>query len=185
MNWKERRRQENIERKQKLYEQVKQLHERGFSRKEIAQKLNTDYGNVGRYLKGTPVVGARVLRKSKLDPYKSYLVKRYLEEHCDNAQQLWREILLQGYEGGVSRVSTLVAQLRFEQNGLELGGKPLTKKLRPLALSLPTRVKATAGEVIPTVRQLSWYLFLPALRSRQLRFVTNNGVAMVLEAEAA
>ncbi len=92
LSWKERRRQENVERKLKQYEQIKELHQRGFIRKEIGQKLNLDAGNVGRHLKDAPIIGARVLRKSKLDPYKRYLMKRYLEDHNDNAKELWREI---------------------------------------------------------------------------------------------
>jgi transposase len=181
LSWRERRRQENVEGKLKQYEQIKELHQRGFSRKEIGQKLNLDAGNVGRHLRGAPIIGARVLRKSKLDPYKPYLMKRYLEEHNDNAKELWREICQQGYQGGYDGVSTFLAQLRFEQDGLELGGNPLTKKLRPLALSVPGRLKAKTGEVIPTVRQLSWYLFLPAVR---LKAPALNRLNTVLEAEA-
>ncbi len=74
-----------------------------------------------------------------------------------------------------------MAQLRFELVGIELGGKPLTKKLRPLALSVPGRLKAKTGEVIPTVRQLRWYLFLPATHLKEPALSHLN---TVLEAEA-
>jgi hypothetical protein len=92
---------------------------------------------VRRYLKGAPVVGARVLRRSKLDPYKAYLMQRFYDDHYDNGRELWREIQAQGYTGGYNAVIHFLAQLRFEKGGLELTGRPLTKGVRPLAFSLP------------------------------------------------
>jgi transposase len=131
------------------------LQQRGFSQTEIAQKLGTNPTQVRHYLKGVPVKGGGVQRKSKLDPYKAYLKRRYFEDHFDNVKELWREIQSQGYSGGYSGVSTYLVQLNFEQGAIELTGNPVTKRVKPLE------------EPLPSIRRLSWSIFLAEHRLKE------------------
>jgi transcriptional regulator with XRE-family HTH domain len=155
LNSRESKKQETYSRRLAIYQQVVDLQQRGFSQTEIAQKLGTSPTQVRRYLKGAPVKGGGVRRKTKLDPYKAYLKRRYFEDHFDNVKELWREIQSQGYSGGYSGVSTYLVQLKFEQGAIELTGNPVTKRVKPLE------------EPLPSIRRLSWSIFLAAHRLKE------------------
>ena len=92
LNSRESKKQETYSRRLAIYQEIVELQERGFSQTEIAQKLGTNRTQVRRYLKGAPVKGGGVQQKSKLDPYKDYLKRRYFEDHFDNVTELWRKI---------------------------------------------------------------------------------------------
>ncbi len=148
--------------------QVVELQQRGFSQTEIAQKLGTNPTQVRRYLKGAPIKGGGVQRKTKLDPYKAYLKRRYFEDHFDNVTDLWREIQSQGYSGGYNGVSTYLVQLKFEQGAKELTGKPVTKRVKALEESLPS------------IRRLIWSIFLAA---HQLKEGESEQLNLILQGE--
>jgi len=155
LNSRERKKQVTRDRRLAIYQEVTTLQERGFSKTEIAQKLGTNLTQVRRYLKGVPIHGGGVQQKTKLDPYKAYLKRRYFEDHFDNIKKLWQEIQAQGYSGSYSIVSTYLIQLKFEQGVVELTGRPVTKRVKPLR------------ENVPSIRHLSWSLFLPVLRLKE------------------
>ncbi len=121
------------------------LHALGWSHKAIAHKLNCHPRTVRRYLRrASPLPPRGSTRRSKLDGYKPYLLRRW-NEGCHNASQLLREIKAQGFDGRPSIMRTYVATLR------ELSGIPARSRKRagqPLA--------ATATERVPSSRTLAW-----------------------------
>ena len=168
LNNRESKKQETYSRRLAIYQQVVELQQRGFSQIEIAQKLGTSPTQVRRYLKGTPIKGGGVQRKTKLDPYKTYLKRRYFQDHFDNITDLWREIQSQGYSGGYTGVSTYLVQLKFEQGAKELTGKPVTKRVKPLE------------EILPSIRRLSWNIFLAP---HQLKERESDQLNLILQGE--
>jgi len=168
LNSRESKKQETYSRRLVVYQQVVELQQRGFSQTEIAEKLATSRTQVRRYLKGTPVRGGGVQQKSKLDPYKAYLKRRYFEDYFDNVKELWREIQSQGYSGSYSIVTNYLIQLKFEQGAIELTGRPVTKRVKPLE------------ELLPSIRRLSWCMFLPAHRLKETQ---SNQLKKILQGE--
>jgi len=81
---------------------IKQLHERGVYKKDIAEELGVHPKTVSRALKrGGAPNKKRKRRKSKLAPFKDK-VDGLLSEGVWNAVVILREIQAEGYEGGVS-----------------------------------------------------------------------------------
>jgi hypothetical protein len=67
---------------------------------------------VRRYLRATRVPdGQRTRRRTRLDPYRDYLLDRW-NTGCHNGSQLFREIQQRGYRGGASQVGVLIARQR-------------------------------------------------------------------------
>lgn len=167
LNSRERKKQETRDRRLAIYQEVIALQERGFSQTEIAQKLGTNVTQVRRYLKGVPVHGGGVQQKTILDPYKAHLKRRFFEDNFDNIKELWREIQLQGYTGGYGGVCAYFAQLKFERGVFELTGRAITKRVKPLR------------ENVPSIRSLSWSLFLGKKRLKEAK---SNQLNLILQA---
>ncbi len=168
LNSRERKKQETRDRRLAIYQEVTALQERGFSRAEIAQKLGTNVTQVKRYLKGVPIHGGGVQQKTILDPYKTHLKQRYFEEGFDNIKELWRDIQQQGYSGSYGGVCAYIAQLKFERGVIELTGRAITKRGKPLR------------ENVPSIRSLSWSLFLGEER---LKGTKSHQLKLILQAE--
>ena len=68
--------------------------------------MHISRGTVVRYIRAEtfPERQSSSVRPSILDPYLPYLESRY-QAGCTNGQQLWREIVEQGYPGSSSQVS--------------------------------------------------------------------------------
>ena len=169
LNSRERKKQETRDRRLAIYQEVTALQERGFSQTEIAQKLGTNVTQVRRYLKGVPVHGGGVQQKTILDPYKVHLKRRFFEDNFDNIKELWREIQLQGYSGSYGGVCAYFAQLKFEQGVVELTGRAITKRVKPLR------------ENVPSIRSLSWSLFLGEERLKEAK---SNQLNLILQANS-
>lgn len=98
------------------YNKVKKLHSQGMSMMGICRALGLSRGAVRSYVhadsfpehRGHPRV------PSMLDPFEDYLGKRWLQDGCRNASQLWREIKEQGYPGTRARVLEWARQRRHE-----------------------------------------------------------------------
>jgi len=82
------------------YTTVKKLHEQGLSNREIARRIKIDPRTVSKYIKATecPMYPKGVIRKSKLDPYTSYIRQR-LSEGCHKATRIFNELLKIGFSG--------------------------------------------------------------------------------------
>jgi transposase len=98
------------------YNKVKKLHEQGMSMMGICRALGLSRGAVRSYVhadsfpehRGHPRV------PSMLDPFEAYLGKRWWQDGCRNASELWREIKEQGYPGTRARVLEWARQRREE-----------------------------------------------------------------------
>ena len=99
--------------RQDLWEQAHTLHEQGYGVRTIAKLLGLARNTVRRYLKMAEgwSVASRPKRRSLLDPYRDYLLTRWMQgEH--NGNQLTREIRSQGYQGCDTLAREVITQLR-------------------------------------------------------------------------
>jgi transposase len=131
------------QRRQERYKLVHQLHQQGFSRREISRQLDLGYRTVGKYLaaESCPFYPEGRRGKSKLDRYLSYLRGQWQAGH-HNASQLWREICHQGFTGSRGLVAQWAARAR--------------KALPSKTSSKPTTQPPSKPSLAP--RQASWLL---------------------------
>jgi transposase len=95
---------------------IRDLSSQNLSISEIARQTGFDRKTVKKYLqlKTLPEPQKRPGRKSKLDPYKPYILKK-LEEGPYTAARLYREIKEMGFDGGMTIVKDFVRKVRPEQ----------------------------------------------------------------------
>lgn len=95
------------------YEEVRRLHREGWSGHAIARTLHLSRTTVQSYLtsEAAPILRPRARKRSKLDPYKAYLERRW-QEGCYNAQVLLDEVRQRGYTGGHAILREYVAIFR-------------------------------------------------------------------------
>ena len=100
-------------RRQARFEQVHQLSAQGMGVRAIGRALGLDRKTVRKYLNAQEGLhyAPRPKRRSLLDPYADYLMKRW-QAGCENAARLFREIEVQGYRGSATTVRDFVARLR-------------------------------------------------------------------------
>ena len=97
------------------YEQVMALRARAVDVVDIARLVGISRQTVYRYLSlGCPPPRKRhaTRRRTLLDPYKEYLLRRW-DEGCHNAHRLWREIQAQGFAHSYTNVSRFLASYRL------------------------------------------------------------------------
>lgn len=97
------------------YKKVKKLHSQGMNMLAICRTLGMSREAVRRYVHADSFPERRrpPRQPSMLDPFESYLGKRW-KEGCRNASQLWRELKEQGYPGTRKRVLEWARQRREE-----------------------------------------------------------------------
>jgi len=100
--------QEKCERKQAFVDQVKSMHEQGYTTYEIADVLHLARNTVRKYLRleGPVQPTPRTRRLSQLDPFYEYLTERW-NAGCANAHQLFVDLQEKGYRGGKQRCAVL------------------------------------------------------------------------------
>ena len=96
-----------------LFARIKNYHEqKGLSANQIAEELDLDPRTVSKWLKENRFrQRARVLRTSKLDPFKGSIV-RMLETHPYSAAQILQKIREEGFDGGYTIVKDYVRKVR-------------------------------------------------------------------------
>ncbi|MET8128118.1 transposase [Streptomyces sp. NPDC005231] len=102
------------ERKRAAHAQVHDLIAQGHSLRAIARHLGWGQNTVLKYAHAAhwqDTITGMPPRPSKLDPYKSYLQRRW-SQGCTNALALHREITTQGYPAGYAPVRAYLASLR-------------------------------------------------------------------------
>jgi len=126
-----RRRSHRLER----YNAVIALRQRGVSMRRIADALDLDRQTVRKYIQADafPEMAPRAKRLSLLDPFRTYLQKRW-EEGCHNAWQLFRELNERGFEGKRSIVADAVTRLRSQRSPED------TKGVRDVVDRVPRRM---------------------------------------------
>ena len=136
--------QEQLRKRQEICQQAKDLHAQGWSIHAIASHLDRERTTIRKYLK---VEGAwqptpRQPRRSKLDPYREYLLSRW-EQGCRNGQRLLREIREQGYDGSETLLRALVTHLR---------------KQLPVKTTCGRQASTTIRSIPKTPREIRWLL---------------------------
>jgi transposase len=93
--------------------QIYELHGHGLSVRRIAKILGLSRNSVRKYLRapGIPQPKPRAPRKSKLDPYASY-VRQRVGEGVENCVVLLRELRARGYTGKYTVLKDFVQPLR-------------------------------------------------------------------------
>lgn len=97
------------------------LHRQGNSIRAIAKALDLSRNTVRRYLRdleAVPVYPDRAPRPTKLDPFKAYLSGRIeaAKPHWIPASVLLDEIRARGYNGGLTRLRSYVAEFKPTNN---------------------------------------------------------------------
>jgi transposase len=92
---------------------IQDLHLKGFSISEIAKQTGHDRKTVKKYLnlKAAPEPQKRPGRKSKLDPFKPYMLDK-LDGSSYTAARLYREIKEMGFDGGKTIVKDFVRKVK-------------------------------------------------------------------------
>jgi transposase len=97
------------------YHQVLALKENGLSNRQVGRELGLGRNTVIRYVRAgsAEVVESKpkTPRPSLLDPYKSYLWRRFLEDQ-PTIKQLHQELTRQGYTGSIGPIRAFLAKLR-------------------------------------------------------------------------
>ena len=95
---------------------IRDLYSQGFSISEISKQTGFDRKTVRKYLrlKTLPEPQKRSGRKSKLDPFKPYILEK-LEEGPYTAARLYREIKEMGFDGGKTIVKDFIQKVRPEK----------------------------------------------------------------------
>ena len=83
------------------FARIKHLHEhKGLTAAQITRELALDERTVRRWLAAKQYVPRKaVIRPSKLDPFKSTII-RLIESYPYTAQQLWQRLREEGFTGG-------------------------------------------------------------------------------------
>lgn len=131
------------------YEQVKLLHEQGYSLVQIAGYLGMKQETVQKSLLEPPHPPVYKPRRGKLTPYTPFIHQRFFQEKCRNSLQILREMQQQGYTGSSTMVVNYVTQLR------QLLGEPSTAG--PVMRTKPTPLKG----IVPSPREIAWWFCLP------------------------
>lgn len=104
------------ERFRERFEQVQDLANKRVAPTEIAKRLGVSRQTIYKYLAmDSPPgrKGSRIAAFELLAPYRPYLLRRW-NEGIRNGQQLWREVVSQGYRHSRRSVERFVGQLRRE-----------------------------------------------------------------------
>ena len=111
------------------WEEIRKLHLRGASVKDIAEWVGTSQSTVYRYreLAEPPPRPGYKRRASVLDPYLPYLLGRW-NEGCRSAKRLHQEIRQMGYRHSIDTVNRLLSSFLYtEQQGEKIPLAPRAK----------------------------------------------------------
>lgn len=130
------------------YEHIQQLRADGYNISQIATLLGHHWETVRKYYEAPqfPERKQRQAGRSILDPYVPYLQQR-LDERCENALQLWREIRQQGYPGSARQVSKWT-QLRRTTPAPSTPGRYRQTSVRTSSLT----------SLLPSSKHIAWLL---------------------------
>jgi transposase len=130
-----------------FYQQVQQMRQAGWNINQLARELNCHPATIRKYYYATTFPERKPHRtnRSILDPYLPYLEQR-IQEGCENAQQLWREVQQRGYPGTNRQVMKWLQLKRTHP-------APHTPHAKRAVKPTPVR-KAR----LPSSKQLAWLL---------------------------
>lgn len=141
-------------------EQAQQLHSSGWTAKTISEHMNRHPKTISRYLRRDDAAWTQYRRKRKtlLDPYKPYLLKRWTAG-CHNGSLLYEEVKELGYEGKMTRLRDFLRQLRRGKDGDRDNASQQDRRLRmpslrQLAFSMGRPEDTLQKETVELVRLL-------------------------------
>jgi transposase len=133
----------------KAYQNMRQLHQQGWSTRAIAQNVRLSSRTVQRYL-SSPTFPERQGRsdrgRSLLNPYKPYLLQQY-NQGRRQVNVLFGEIQKQGYSGSYQTVSRYVRQFA-EAQGVRLPAVSVSPIAAGRRFSSPTADRKTAAFLV-------------------------------------
>jgi transposase len=153
--------EQNREKRYARYLQVIKLRKQGLAMHVIARALKMSRMTVRGYIEadGFPERAPARTRNSQLEKYAPYLHQRFAAG-CDNATQLWREIVTQGYNGKVRMVRRYLWRLR--------------DRIKALGTKRQLEIQSTADNFkSPSSRRAAWWLIkeVSELTAEQRLFV--------------
>jgi len=129
----EQRQQERRQRRLERYHQVRDLHQQGLTRRDIARKLSMDRATVRRFVhaESFPERAPRRTQR-RTDQIVDYLQRRW-NEGCRNAAQLFEEVKARGFAGSYHMVRRRLARWRKRAGGSEGHGSSERFPSKPLS----------------------------------------------------
>jgi transposase len=167
----ERIRQSRRDRRLARYQEVRKLHEQGWSFASIARMLGMNKKTVAKFVQAErfPEARPRGDRRRKLTPYLPYLQQRW-EAGEHNAAKLNRDIRAQGFRGSETTTRAYLSELRDET-------EPRTGPRRRLPVSAQRKSRWQPGA--PSSRRATWLILS---RQEQLSEEQRRERDLVLEA---
>ncbi len=135
------------------YEQITALENQGMKSAQIAAQVGMAERTVRHWLSrgDVPYAGPRRQRARLLDPYETYLLKRW-HEGCRNGSQLERELRAKGYQGSQRAMYRYLATLEPSVSSPPKRGS--ASVARPTAPSIPPNPLLTLS-----AQQTTWLFF--------------------------
>ncbi|WP_299657243.1 IS21 family transposase [uncultured Jannaschia sp.] len=166
---------------------IHDLKKQGLSLTAIARKVGCDRKTVRKYLEcglEGPVYGPRQPRECLLDPYEDYLRERVMTFPDLSGARLLREIREMGYEGGYTRVTDFLrevrppARIRFERRFETPPGRQAQVDFAEFTVSFTDE---------PDITRKVWLFSIILGHSRWLwgRFVASQNLQSVLRCHVA
>jgi transposase len=134
---------ESRKRRYTRYKKVMRLYRKGVSIRSIAKVMKMSRMTAYKYIEADcfPERAPSRSRGSALNKYLSYVHRRWAEG-CNNATQMWREIVEQGYKGEEAMVRRYVGRLRVRLKAL-----PAKEQLKIEKLDTAFRTPSPRGAV--------------------------------------
>lgn len=132
------------QRRQDRAQQARELYDKGWQVKDIADHLHCAPKTISRYLHRQLPLAPRPPKSSKLDDFKDFLVQRW-NEGCHNAVLLLKDIRQRGFTGGRTILREFVAELR------QLSGIPARSRQTD---GIPIQIEKI--KPVPSSRKLAW-----------------------------
>ncbi|HEV2126748.1 MAG TPA: transposase [Chloroflexota bacterium] len=138
------------------YNQIKTLHQQGWTIQTIAEQVGVSKQTVQRFLRAqsSPERARRSRQPRGTDPFLPYLRQR-LDEGCRNAAQLHREVQAQGLAGCYTSVGNVIVSFAGLEPG-GAGGHNNGKGPRPPGPK--ARSPARSQHPLPPRRTVAWWL---------------------------
>jgi transposase len=132
------------------YDDVRRRHAEGQSLRRINRETGLARATVRKYAfaESFPRNGMREPKPSMLDPYLGHLHAR-LDEGCENATRLWRELQDLGFGGTAKQVHRWMSERRAGSAGATIRSSPSLADLRVASPTPPP---------LASSKQLSWHL---------------------------
>jgi transposase len=122
----------SLARRHHLFLEVKRLAAEGLSKRAIARQLHLHRVTVDRYLEADEVPHRQPPQCiSKAAPYKSYILRRIVEDRC-SIRQVWEELHAQGYGGTYASIQRAFRRWHAWE-GRWAAHKPIVSTPRPLS----------------------------------------------------